>query len=125
MNPAEIWSEQCKAAERIAEDFGIDNALGYIVGEKFLKFLKTSKKHPEFKEEISNFSARIKELFEQIDLAAYFYKIKEKGVSGYSSDDWDFEEFDDEFLEKEVVNTAEDIVLIEQAKEFLLDNSES
>ena len=35
----DIWIEQCEAAEEIRENFGKEKAIGYMVGEKFIKAL--------------------------------------------------------------------------------------
>ena len=32
MDPSKIWVEQCDAALRIEDDFGVRNALDYLVG---------------------------------------------------------------------------------------------
>ncbi len=39
MNPREIWMDKCEAARGITENFGTENALKYLIGEKFLEFL--------------------------------------------------------------------------------------
>lgn len=47
-----IWTEQCDAAEGIEDEFGTQQALEYLVGEKFLNFWKrriqTPTTGPEF-----------------------------------------------------------------------------
>jgi hypothetical protein len=39
MKPHEIWLDQCEAAREIAADFGVDRAITYLVGEKFINFV--------------------------------------------------------------------------------------
>jgi hypothetical protein len=34
-----IWVEQCEAAQGIREAFGLEKAIGYLIGEKLLNFL--------------------------------------------------------------------------------------
>lgn len=33
----DTWTDQCEAAEDIRERFGIEKAIGYLVGEKFIE----------------------------------------------------------------------------------------
>lgn len=44
MEPHKIWIEQCEAAEGIEQDFGTQQALDYLVGEKFLNFLEAAER---------------------------------------------------------------------------------
>jgi hypothetical protein len=39
LKPSKIWIEQSEAARNIEDEFGTDNALDYLIGEKFLNFL--------------------------------------------------------------------------------------
>ena len=41
-----IWIEQCEAAEEIEGEFGTQQALDYLVGEKFLNFLEAAEPTP-------------------------------------------------------------------------------
>jgi hypothetical protein len=36
-----IWIEQCEAARDIREGFGVEKALGYLIGEKLLNYCVT------------------------------------------------------------------------------------
>ena len=42
MRPCEIWIEQCEATRQIEAEFGTQNALDYLIGEKFLNFLQAA-----------------------------------------------------------------------------------
>jgi hypothetical protein len=50
MSPAEIgserWVQQCAAAKRIKERFGLEKALEYLVGKKLFKFVRNSDPTP-------------------------------------------------------------------------------
>ena len=37
-----IWIDQCEATEGIRERFGLENALGYLIGEKLFNFVQAS-----------------------------------------------------------------------------------
>ena len=56
-----IWMPQCDAALGIRERFGIEKALGYLIGEKLLNFVRTSETEPDFAAEVPAFIARIRE----------------------------------------------------------------
>ena len=59
MEPHKIWIEQCEAVEGIGVDFGPQNAIGYLVGEKFLNFLEAAETNADFRAEIPAFVDRI------------------------------------------------------------------
>ncbi len=65
------WIEQCEAAQRIRRDFGLTNALEYLIGEKLLHFVEAAKRYPEFAEELPDFVAEIKCLFTLAEVAEY------------------------------------------------------
>jgi len=41
-----VWIEQCEAARDIRGSFGLEKAIGYLVGEKLLNFLEVSDEDP-------------------------------------------------------------------------------
>ena len=49
MKPCEIWIEQCEATKQIEAEFGTQNALDYLIGEKFLNFLQAAETDAEFR----------------------------------------------------------------------------
>ena len=46
MDYQRIWKEQCEATEGIRERFGKDDAIRYLIGEKFLNYLEESDRRP-------------------------------------------------------------------------------
>ena len=60
MKPCEIWIEQCEATKQIEAEFGTQNALDYLIGEKFLNFLQAAETNAEFRAEIPAFVGGIK-----------------------------------------------------------------
>jgi len=58
-----IWVDQCNAARDIKEAFGLEKAIGYLIGEKFLNFIEASDQHPEFASELPRFVDEIKQIF--------------------------------------------------------------
>lgn len=57
-------ANQCEAAVRIEADFGVEKALGYLIGEKLTNFLKIADRKAGRAEELSAFIARIRGHFE-------------------------------------------------------------
>ena len=56
---------------QIEDEFGTQNALDYLIGEKFLNFLEAAETDAEFRAEIPAFVAEIKTIFEPWQLAEY------------------------------------------------------
>ena len=124
MNLSKIWSEQCDAARGIEDEFGTVNALKYLVGEKFLHYLEAAEKDAEFRAELPAFVAEIKRIFEPWQLAQYLEKAGWTEPFDPSLYDEDDEDYDPEFIEMErkdnVRRVANEMLLIERAKEWLL-----
>jgi hypothetical protein len=124
MDAWRVWIEQCEAARRIEDDFGTQQALDYLVGEKFLDFLGYAETRPEFRADIPPFAAEIKTIFEPWQLAQYLETARQ-------SEPFDAGIYDDE--EPEVVEDerqadlrrcARDLLAVERAKEWLLEQDE-
>lgn len=127
MEPHHIWIEQCEAAEGIEEDFGPQNALEYLIGEKFLNFLEAAETDKEFRAEIPAFVAKIKEIFEQWQLAQYLETAKETEPFDPAlfedNDEFDTEEVED-MRRDDIRQCTRDLLLVERAREWLLDGSQ-
>jgi len=52
-----LWIEQCVAARRVKDHFGLGNALEYLVGEKLLHFIAIAEENPLFAQEVPSFIA--------------------------------------------------------------------
>jgi len=114
-----IWIEQCEATEGIRDHFGTQDAIRYLIGEKFLNFLEESDRRPEFAGELPNFVAKVKEIFEPHEVSEFLDGLLHERTA--EDEDWPFDDFEDAELEpRDVVNEAEKIVLIERAKELLV-----
>ncbi len=121
MIPCKIWVEQCKAARRIEDEFGTDKALAYLVGEKFLNFLEAAEADAHFRAEVPAFAAEVKTIFEPWQLAEYLETARQTepfDPSLYDEDE-DHEAVEDE-RQEEIRRSARDLLLVEQAKEWLL-----
>ncbi|MBI4583216.1 MAG: hypothetical protein HY717_04255 [Planctomycetes bacterium] len=115
-----IWIEQCEATEGIRDRYGKEDAIRYLIGEKFLNVLQESDRRPEFATEVPNFVAGVKEIFEPHEISEFLDALLHER-SAEQDKDWPFDDFEDAELEpRDVVNEAESIFLIERAKELLL-----
>ena len=81
MKPCEIWIEQCEATRQIEAEFGTQNALDYLIGEKFLNFLQAAENDAEFRAEIPAFVGGIKTIFETWQLAEYLEAVRQSEPS--------------------------------------------
>ena len=121
MNLHKIWIEQCDAARGIEDEFGTQQALAYLVGEKFLNYLEAAERDPEFRAEIPAFVAEIKTIFEQWQLAEYLETARQTEPFDPSI----YEDEDPETIEAErkvdLRRDAADLLLVERAKEWLLE----
>ena len=124
MSPGEVWRAQCEAARKIESDFGTQNALAYLVGEKFLNFLEAAESDAGFRAEIPAFVAEIKTIFEPWQLAEYL----ETARHSEPFDPDDHEDEDAETIEAErqddIRRSAIDLLLVERARGWLLEVEE-
>ena len=122
-NPCKIWIEQCEAARTVEDEFGTDKALDYLIGEKFLNFLEAAETDPEFRAEIPAFVAEIKAIFEPWQLAEYLERARQTEPFIPSLDDEDDDPEDVEMeRQDEIRRSARDLLLVEQAKGWLLED---
>ena len=124
MRLCEIWKEQCDAARQIEAEFGTEKALDYLIGEKFLNFLEAAENDAEFRAEVPAFVAEIKTIFEPWKLAEHL----ETARQSEPFDPDDYEDEDPEMVELdrqcEISRSASDLLLVERAREWLLQNVE-
>jgi hypothetical protein len=132
MNFCEVWIEQCEAAKQIEAEFGTQNALEYLIGEKFLNFLQAAETDAEFRGEIPAFVGGIKSIFETWQLAEYLEKAREsepfdpslyEPLDKEEAADIDPEE-GEELRQDDIRRSAEDLLLVEQARAWLLGDGE-
>jgi len=66
-----IWIEQCAASEDIRQQFGLKNALDYLIGEKLFTFVMASEHDSGFAAELPVFVAAIRRLFAPEEIRQY------------------------------------------------------
>ena len=134
MEPHKIWIEQCEAAENIEDEFGTQKALDYLVGEKFLNFLEVAETDADFRAEIPAFVGKIKTIFERWQLAQYLETARQtepfdsslfEPQPGYLLGDEEIE-FDADEVEdmrkEDIRQCTRDLLLVERAREWLLED---
>lgn len=118
--PHKIWIEQCKAARTIEDQFGTQDALSYLIGEKFLNFLEVAETDADFRAETEEFVAEIKTIFEDWQLSSFLEKARQ--TEPFDPDDYvDAEEAVWE-RQSELQEGAADLLLVERAREWLLED---
>lgn len=117
-----IRIEQCEAARRIEDEFGTDKALAYLVGEKFLNFLEAAEEDAALRAEIPAFVAEVQRIFEPWQLAEYLEILRQ--TETFNSDDYDDPEDAEMERQLELRRSAADLLLIERAREWLLEDTE-
>lgn len=115
---ARLWLQQCEAARSIEQEFGVQPALRYLVGEKFLNFLEASDEHATLRAEIPAFVAEIKKIFEPWQLAEYLPNARQ--TEPFDPSIYDDEETAEMERRFDLRRSAADLLLVERAKEWLL-----
>ncbi len=116
-----IWIEQCAAARDIREAFGLEKALGYLIGEKFLNFLEVADQDPLWAGELPAFIAEIKQIFTPSENRAYLDGVRRVGSLGHTASDETYEEMRSAgAIGENPVEWAEQILLLERTKALLL-----
>lgn len=121
-----IWIEQCEAARGIEDEFGTQRALAYFVSEKFMNYLDAAERDADFRAELPALVAEFKSIFERWQLAEYLGKAGWTEPFDPSLYDEDDEDYDPEFIEMErkdnLRRAARELLLVERAKEWLLED---
>jgi hypothetical protein len=126
MDPREHIEETSDAARRVRDRFGAEKAMGYLVGEKFLNFLEVAETHAEWREAIPEFVAEIHSIFEPDQLAEYLNTPRRLGALGHTASDEAHQMLRAELDEAEKIQEdARNLLLLEWAKELLLDQEQS
>lgn len=82
-----IWIDQCEAARDIREAFGLRKALGYLIGEKLLNFLRAADQDPAFAGEVPSFVAEIKHIFDREEIRTCLDNVQRVGALGHVATD--------------------------------------
>jgi hypothetical protein len=91
-----IWIDQCAASEGIREDFGLANALDYLIGEKLFTFLMASESDPQFAAEVPAFVAEIRRIFTPAEIGDYLDHLERTKYLAPPDPDLEIDDLDDE-----------------------------
>ena len=120
-NPYEVWIEQREAAQGIREAFGLEKAIGYLIGEKLLNFLREADRDQTWAAEVPAFTEAIKEIFTREEIAAYLGGVRRVGALGHVASDEAYEEMREEgAVDENPVEWARQILVVERMKRLLL-----
>ncbi len=118
---APLWFQQCEAARSIRDRFGSDKALGYLLGEKFLSFLRAADRDPWLAEMQPRFVEEIREIFATDELRGYFTGPRRIGAAAHVLDGEEFEAMRDSgALGEDVVTAAEEAILFERMRRLVV-----
>jgi len=82
---SDVWIDQCEAARDIRDAWGTRKALGYLLGEKLLNFIRASDADPLWAAKLPLFAAEIQRLFSHDELRSYFATVTHVGAAGLQS----------------------------------------
>lgn len=118
---SDIWIDQCEAARDIRNAWGTRKALGYLLGEKLLNFIRASDADPAWAAKLPLFAAEIQRIFTHEELRAYFATTTRVGVAGHVCTEEQYQTLQDAgALGEDVLTGAADAILFERARELLL-----
>lgn len=118
---ARIWIEQCQAARRIREAYGVDKALGYLIGEKLLTFIEAVNRDPAFAAELSQFVKEVRRIFEPDEIRRYLDTVERVGPLGHVTTPEEYEALREAgVVADDPVGWADDILLLERLKALLV-----
>ena len=125
MTPDEFIKARCQAARGVLEDHGAEQAMGYLIGEKFMDFLEVAEKDWEWRQAIPAFVAEIKAMFEAWKVAEFLNTPRRLGPSGHTADDEGHRLLRDGRGESASLREdARNLMLLEWAQELLLEEGE-
>lgn len=116
-----IWVPQCESARAIMEEFGPDKALGYLIGEKLVNFVRASDQRPEFAAELPSFVAEVKQIFGPHEIREYLENVRRIGAMGHVVTDEQFQFLKEAgTFDENPVRGAEDVLIVARIGEMLL-----
>lgn len=84
---SDIWIDQCEAARDIRDAWGTRKAMGYLIGETFLNYIRASDTDPSFAAKVPLFAAEIKRVFTTEEVRTYFATTARVGAAGHVATD--------------------------------------
>jgi len=91
-----IWIDQCDATEGIRDQFGLENALDYLIREKLFTFLMVSEGDAQFAAEVPAFVAEIRRIFTPAETTPYLDQLERTKYLAPPDPDLEIDDLDDE-----------------------------
>lgn len=114
---SDIWIEQCDAAREVRDAWGIRKALGYLVGEKLLNYIRASDSDPSWAEKLPLFVAEVTRIFTAEELREYFATTTRVGPAAHvATDEQHVTMRNAGAFGDDVVSGAGDAILFERAR---------
>jgi len=116
-----VWVAQCEAAREIRHQRGVQKALGYLIGEKLVEFVRVAERASEWREQLPMFIAEIKQVFSPEEIRGYLDGLRRVRPLGHILSDEEFEQFRTAgAVEDDPVGGAEGVLRVERARRLLL-----
>jgi hypothetical protein len=120
--PEQVIADWCEATRGVEDDWGREKAMGYLIGEKFLNFLERAETDREWRQAIPAFVTEINAIFEPWQLADFLNTPRRMGPLGHTVDEEGYRMLRAEWEDEERIrDDARNLMLLEWAKELLLD----
>lgn len=114
---SDIWIEQCEAAREIREAWGTRKALGYLVGEKLLNYIRASDSDPTWAAKLPLFAGEIRRIFTTEELRQYFATTTSVGPAAHVTTEEQYQTMREAgVFDDDVVSGAADAILFERAR---------
>jgi hypothetical protein len=118
---SDIWTDQCEAARDIRDACGTKKALGYLIGEKLLNYIRVSDSDRSWAAKLPLFAAEISRLFTTEELRTYFATTKRVGAAAHVATEEQYQTMRDAgAFDDSAIRGAADAILFERARELLL-----
>jgi hypothetical protein len=123
---SDIWIDQCEAARDIRDAWGTRKALGYLIGEKLLNYIRASDSDPSWAAKLPLFAAEIMRIFTTEELRAYFATTARVGPAAHVATEEQYQTMRDAgAFDEDVISGAADAILFERARMLLLGGAAS
>lgn len=118
---SDIWIEQCEAAREIRDAWGTRKALGYLVGEKLLNYIRASDSDPSWAAKLPLFAEEIRRIFTRVELREYFATTTRVGPAAHAATEEQYQTMREaRVFDDDVVSGATDAILFERARVLLI-----
>lgn len=115
----DIWKEQCEAARNVRDQFGVVEAMDYLIGEKLLNYAEAAVTQPEFARELPRFVAEVRNIFRAEEIKHYLEHLERMAAM---DDEQVSAEEDDDFLMDTPEQLAAARARLAQLKDLLTSN---